>query len=62
MLAGDRDLVVQALMINIDNRDKDIRCNAICLAFVRTPHGLREIDEFKKLGIASGESATPICS
>lgn len=50
---------VQALTINIaiEYREQGIRCNAICPAFVRTAHGLREIDDFKTLGIEWDDDA-----
>ena len=36
--------------IAVEYRDRGIRCNAICPAFVQTAHGLREIDELAALG------------
>ncbi len=50
---------VQALTVNIaiEYREQGIRCNAICPAFVRTAHGLREIDDFKRLGIEWDDDA-----
>ena len=32
------------------HRDDGIRCNAICPGFVKTDHGLREIDQLDNLG------------
>ncbi len=58
-LYGMTKSAVQALMTNIaiEYRNSGIRCNAICPAFVRTPHGLRELDDFKALGVAWDDSA-----
>ncbi len=39
-----------ARSIAIEYRDKGIRCNAVCPAFVKTDHGLREIKELDGLG------------
>lgn len=36
--------------IAVEYRDHGIRCNAVCPGFVRTAHGLREIDELDGLG------------
>ena len=36
--------------ISAEYRDKGIRCNAVCPGFVKTAHGLREIDELDHLG------------
>jgi NAD(P)-dependent dehydrogenase (short-subunit alcohol dehydrogenase family) len=35
--------------IAVEFRDRGIRCNAVCPGFVRTPHGLREIQELSAL-------------
>lgn len=37
-------------------RDQNIRANAICPAFVRTQHGLKEMEDFAALGHAWDES------
>lgn len=39
-----------ARSIAIEYRDRNIRCNAVCPAFVKTDHGLREIEELDGLG------------
>ena len=39
-----------ARSIAVEYRDDNIRCNAVCPAFVKTDHGLREIDELDDLG------------
>lgn len=41
--------------IAVEFRDKGIRCNAICPAFVRTDHGLREIEALNALGWDASE-------
>ncbi|MCM1984946.1 SDR family NAD(P)-dependent oxidoreductase [Lyngbya confervoides] len=37
--------------IAVEFRDQGIRCNAISPGFIRTPHGLREMEECVRLGI-----------
>lgn len=39
-----------ARCIATEYRDQGIRCNAVCPGFVKTAHGLREIDELDGLG------------
>jgi NAD(P)-dependent dehydrogenase (short-subunit alcohol dehydrogenase family) len=39
-----------ARSISTEYRDRGIRCNAVCPGFVKTAHGLREIDELDGLG------------
>ncbi len=39
-----------ARTISAEYRDKGIRCNAVCPAFVKTAHGLREISELDDAG------------
>lgn len=41
--------------IAVEYRDKGIRCNAICPAFVRTDHGMREIAALNALGWDASE-------
>jgi len=36
--------------ISVEYRDQGIRCNAVCPGFVKTAHGLREIDELDAAG------------
>ena len=38
-----------ARSIAVEFRDQNIRCNAVCPGFVRTPHGLREVAELNSL-------------
>jgi NAD(P)-dependent dehydrogenase (short-subunit alcohol dehydrogenase family) len=37
--------------IAIEYRSSGLRCNAVCPGFIRTPHGLRELDELRALGV-----------
>ena len=39
-----------ARSIAVEYRDDGIRCNAICPGFVKTDHGLREINQLDNLG------------
>jgi len=44
-------------VIAAEYRDRGIRCNAVCPGFVKTAHGLREIDELDAAGQAWEEGA-----
>ena len=46
-----------ARAIAVEFRDRNIRCNAVCPGFVRTPHGLREVAELNKLGVDVSDAA-----
>lgn len=46
-----------ARSISAEYRDQGIRCNAVCPGFVKTAHGLREIDELDAAGQAWEEGA-----
>lgn len=46
-----------ARTISVEYRDQGIRCNAVCPGFVKTAHGLREIDELDAAGQAWEEGA-----
>lgn len=46
-----------ARAIAVEYRDRGIRCNAVCPGFVRTPHGLREIDALRRLGVDVSDAA-----
>jgi len=46
-----------ARAIAVEFRDRNIRCNAICPGFVRTPHGLREVAELQRYGVDVSEAA-----
>jgi NAD(P)-dependent dehydrogenase (short-subunit alcohol dehydrogenase family) len=46
-----------ARAIAVEFRDRNIRCNAVCPGFIRTPHGLREVNELKALGVDVSDEA-----
>lgn len=46
-----------ARTISVEYRDQGIRCNAVCPGFVKTAHGLREIDELDAAGQSWEEDA-----
>lgn len=46
-----------ARAIAVEFRDRNIRCNAVCPGFIRTPHGLREVADLQKLGVDVSEAA-----
>lgn len=46
-----------ARAIAVEFRDRNIRCNAVCPGFVRTPHGLREVSELQRYGVDVSEAA-----
>lgn len=46
-----------ARAIAVEFRDRNIRCNAVCPGFVRTPHGLREVSELQRFGVDVSEAA-----
>lgn len=46
--------------IAVEYRDRGIRCNAVCPGFIRTPHGLREVEALQKLGVDVSESALAV--
>lgn len=37
-------------------RNQNIRCNAVCPGFIRTGHGLREIEALRRYGVDVGEA------
>lgn len=43
--------------IAVEFRDRNIRCNAVCPGFIRTPHGLREVAELQALGVDVSDAA-----
>jgi NAD(P)-dependent dehydrogenase (short-subunit alcohol dehydrogenase family) len=43
--------------IAVEFRDRNIRCNAVCPGFIRTPHGLREVKELAALGVDVSDAA-----
>jgi NAD(P)-dependent dehydrogenase (short-subunit alcohol dehydrogenase family) len=46
-----------ARAIAVEFRDRNIRCNAVCPGFIRTPHGLREIEDLQALGVDVSDAA-----
>ncbi len=46
-----------ARAIAVEFRDQNIRCNAVCPGFVRTPHGLREVADLQKFGVDASDAA-----
>lgn len=46
-----------ARAIAVEFRDRNIRCNAVCPGFIRTPHGLREVAELTAHGVDVSEAA-----
>ena len=46
-----------ARAIAVEFRDRDIRCNAVCPGFVRTPHGTREVKDLQALGVDVSDAA-----
>ena len=46
-----------ARAIAVEFRDRNIRCNAVCPGFIRTPHGNREVADLAKLGVDVSDAA-----
>ncbi|MBX4959392.1 SDR family oxidoreductase [Rhizobium lentis] len=46
-----------ARAIAVEFRDRNIRCNAVCPGFIRTPHGLREVADLQALGVDASDAA-----
>ncbi|MGO8226497.1 SDR family NAD(P)-dependent oxidoreductase [Rhizobium ruizarguesonis] len=46
-----------ARAIAVEFRDRNIRCNAVCPGFIRTPHGLREVADLQALGVEVSDAA-----
>jgi NAD(P)-dependent dehydrogenase (short-subunit alcohol dehydrogenase family) len=46
-----------ARAIAVEFRDRNIRCNAVCPGFIRTPHGLKEVTELQALGVDVSDAA-----
>jgi NAD(P)-dependent dehydrogenase (short-subunit alcohol dehydrogenase family) len=49
-----------ARAIAVEFRDRNIRCNAVCPGFVKTPHGLREVAELTRYGVDASEEALAV--
>lgn len=45
-----------ARAIAVDFREQNIRCNAVCPGFIRTPHGMNEVEKLTALGVDASES------
>ena len=43
--------------IAVEYRDRGIRCNAVCPGFIRTPHGMRELEALTRYGVDVSEAA-----
>lgn len=43
--------------IAVEFRDLGIRCNAVLPGFIRTPHGMREVEELQRLGVDASPAA-----
>jgi NAD(P)-dependent dehydrogenase (short-subunit alcohol dehydrogenase family) len=41
----------------VEYRDKGIRCNAVCPGFIRTPHGMREVEALTRYGVDVSDNA-----
>jgi NAD(P)-dependent dehydrogenase (short-subunit alcohol dehydrogenase family) len=46
-----------ARAIAVEFRDRNIRCNAVCPGFIRTPHGIKEVTELQALGVDVSDAA-----
>ncbi|MEI4483234.1 MULTISPECIES: SDR family NAD(P)-dependent oxidoreductase [unclassified Phyllobacterium] len=46
-----------ARAVAIEFRDRNIRCNAVCPGFIRTPHGVREVTQLQALGVDVSDAA-----
>lgn len=46
-----------ARAIAVEFRDRNIRSNAVCPGFIRTPHGMREVEALTRLGVDASETA-----
>jgi NAD(P)-dependent dehydrogenase (short-subunit alcohol dehydrogenase family) len=49
-----------ARSIAVEYRDHNIRCNAVCPGFVRTPHGLREVEALNRFGVDMSDAALAV--
>lgn len=46
-----------ARAIAVEFRDRNIRCNAVCPGFIRTPHGLKEVADLQSMGVDVSDAA-----
>jgi NAD(P)-dependent dehydrogenase (short-subunit alcohol dehydrogenase family) len=49
-----------ARAIAVEFRDRGIRCNAVCPGFIRTAHGMREVEQLTKGGVDVSEAAMAV--
>jgi NAD(P)-dependent dehydrogenase (short-subunit alcohol dehydrogenase family) len=49
-----------ARAIAVEFRDRGIRCNAVCPGFIRTPNGLREVDDLIRYGVDCSDAALAV--
>ncbi|MFC7054037.1 SDR family NAD(P)-dependent oxidoreductase [Hansschlegelia quercus] len=49
-----------ARAIAVEFRERNIRCNAVCPGFIRTPHGLREVDDLIRYGVDCSDAALAV--
>lgn len=58
-LYGMSKSAIHGMMMNIcaEYRQSNIRCCSVAPAFVRTPHGMGEIEQFKQLGVVWNDDA-----
>jgi NAD(P)-dependent dehydrogenase (short-subunit alcohol dehydrogenase family) len=43
--------------IAVEFRDRNVRCNAVCPGFIKTPHGIREVKDLQALGVDVSDAA-----
>ncbi len=43
--------------IAVEFRDRGVRCNAVCPGFIRTPHGMREVEALARYGVDVSDAA-----
>ena len=46
-----------ARAIAVEYRDRNVRCNAVCPGFIRTAHGMREVEKLSALGVDVSDAA-----
>jgi len=49
-----------ARAIAVEFRDRGIRCNAVCPGFIRTAHGMREVEQLTKGGVDASEATMAV--
>lgn len=43
--------------VAVEFRDRGVRCNAVCPGFIRTPHGMHEVEALTRYGVDVSEAA-----